>query len=241
MMKKLLITAALALAPVAAVAADLPKRAVAPAPVLAVAPSWTGFYVSGSVGASLAKFDMHDKDCWYCASGSFTNTNVEFGGRVGFDYQSGPVVYGASLGIESGSKVSENVWWDDAHLKYNLNSVVGLRGRVGYAAGNTLLYASVGYLYGNVDGVLNYESNNNGANPTDQAKLKNGQHGLGFGVGFTHRFAGSNFAVGVEAEHQMFTTKYSNMYDIVNDEYDIGEIGFGLTRTVVRGTASYRF
>lgn len=208
---------------------------------------WTGAYIGAFAEGSMAQFDMHDKDCWYCASGSFSQGSAEFGVKAGYDQQVGSVVYGASLSYSTGPNTASNVWWDDGYFESELKSMVALRGRVGYAAGENLLYVSGGVLSGDFSGYLAYESGNQGANPTDIAIDSERRLGAAVGAGFA-RMLSDNVAFELEAEYQTFQTGYSFMdeddnggLDGIQQEDELGEIGFGLSRTVVRAGISYRF
>lgn len=202
--------------------------------------SWEGAYVGAFVEGSLAQFDMHDKDCWYCASGSFSEASAEFGVELGYDWQRGSLVYGVSASYSSGPDTASDVWWNDGRFQSELNSMAAIRGRIGYASGANLFYGTGAVLSGDFEGYLAYEDDNQGANPTDIAVDSERRAGLGMGLGFSRMLA-DNLALELEGEYQSFETGYSNMYDLANDEPSLGDIGFGLSRAVVRVGLNYRF
>src|SRR6516165_6649170 len=88
-MKKLLLaTTALAAFTGSAVAADLPARTYTKAPPVAVAPSWTGFYVFGGAGGG-----VWDANTFTKVTGVGTALNISqrqggdgWFGTVGFGY-----------------------------------------------------------------------------------------------------------------------------------------------------------
>jgi outer membrane immunogenic protein len=98
-MKKLLVAAAIATAPLSALAADLPVRnaAYAPTPMMVAAHNWTGFYLGAQAGFG----NTYAKTPVYC-SGSCTTrvrdtrstTQSILGAHVGYNHQLGNLVAG---------------------------------------------------------------------------------------------------------------------------------------------------
>lgn len=202
--------------------------------------NWQGAYVGAFAEGGLAQFDMHDKDCWYCASGSFTDLSAEFGVQAGYDWQVGNLVYGVSASASTGPSSVNNVWYDDAYFESELANMVALRGRMGFASGANLVYVTGGLLSGKFEGVLAFERDNQGANPTDAAVDDERRAGLAVGVGFS-RMISHDVALDVTGEYQAFETGYSNMYDLESESQSIEEIGFGFNRAVLRVGLSHRF
>ncbi|MGJ4900013.1 porin family protein [Bradyrhizobium sp. HKCCYLRH2060] len=135
MKKILLATVALAALAAPAAAADLAARPTyTKAPVLAPVQTWTGFYI-GAMGG----YANEDAD-FAAMKGGFA------GGTVGYNWQQGAVVFGleadaawadinasvGALGVTAESKIRD---WGT------------VRGRIGYAFGPTLLYATGGYAW----------------------------------------------------------------------------------------------
>src|ERR1700687_2347232 len=122
--------AALAFASGAAFAADLPRS---PAPYYNPAPSslynWSGFYAGLNLGYG-----------W----GKETNTGVNpsgilGGGQVGYNWQSGQFVFGGEADLQgSGANDTFAPW------KFSNPWFGTVRGRVGYAFNNILLYGTLG-------------------------------------------------------------------------------------------------
>jgi outer membrane immunogenic protein len=136
MMKKILLAtvavAALGMAP--AGAADLAAKTYTKAPALAPLPTWAGFYVGAMGGYATVDGGGFD--------GGFA------GGTVGYNWQQGPVVFG----------IEADAAWADLSANGFVPGVLGsfnskiedmgtVRGRIGYAFGPALLYATGGYAW----------------------------------------------------------------------------------------------
>ena len=136
---------ALALSGVSAMAADLPVRAPAPAPLLAVAPfSWNGFYVGLHAGYGFARGDT-------------VGIHTVGGGQIGYNIQYGSLVYGieGDISFSSDSKTATGVI---NFLPVDPRSIANgratarakddvfgsIRGRLGFAADRFLFYVTGG-------------------------------------------------------------------------------------------------
>lgn len=138
--KKILLTTtgliALGMAP--AIAADLPARAYTKAPAAAIAiNNWTGFYL-GAMGG----YAQENSSGIGTLSGGFA------GGTAGYNWQMGNVV----LGIEADAAwadVGANVglFGGLASVDYTIRSMGTVRGRVGYAFDQVLVYGTGGYAW----------------------------------------------------------------------------------------------
>ncbi len=128
-MKKLLATVALLLAPTAGFAADLPSRAPAPVPMLAVAPitNWSGLYVGATAGYGWSDNRIetsYDSSVREIAGflaipgvvgtflpaqlGSKTNGGFTGGLTLGYNLQSGNFVYGVEADLSMLSRKSDS-------------------------------------------------------------------------------------------------------------------------------------
>jgi len=162
-MKRVILAIAVAAAAGAVQAADLPGGPApyysSPAPVGIY--NWGGFYAGANAGYA-----------W----GKITNSSVEPSGLAGgiqggFNWQNGQFVFGAETDIQASGA-------DDTFAPYKFsNPWFGtLRGRVGYAMSNILLYGTAGLAYGEVKGE---------AFGVDEDKTQTGwTAGLGMEVGF---------------------------------------------------------
>jgi outer membrane immunogenic protein len=131
----------------AAMAADLPSRRVAPAPVYA-APifTWAGFYVGAQVGYAWDKYAF-DASFVSPLAYSVSRGGVVGGVHAGYLFQPGPLVFGLEGDIEGASIRGSNLRGS-------------LRGRVGVAFDRVLVYATGGLAIAN----QNYSWNYFGAN-----------------------------------------------------------------------------
>lgn len=138
--------AVIALGATAVSAADIPMRQAAPAtaPVYVASPvyNWTGFYagVTGGGGWGTSNF----------GGASYDVDGGIFSGALGYNFQTGPVVFGleGDIGFSNirGSAGCGITNCDTA------NKWLGtVRGRLGYAAGNYMPYVTGGWAFGGVD------------------------------------------------------------------------------------------
>jgi outer membrane immunogenic protein len=188
----------------AAVAADLPRG---PSPYYSPAPAsgynWGGVYAGGNIGYE-----------W----GSITNDGASpygvLGGlQAGYNWQNGAFVFGA----ETDFQVS------DAHdtfaaYKFSNPWFGTLRGRLGYAFDNVLLYGTAGLAYGGID--------------LDSGGLSESETHIGWagGLGMEVGFA-PNWSAKVE---------YLYM-DLSNSNYTLSGANNGLEANMVRLGLNYHF
>ncbi|MGJ4881304.1 outer membrane protein [Bradyrhizobium sp. HKCCYLRH1065] len=135
MKKILLATVALAALAAPAAAADLAARPTyTKAPVAAPVLTWTGFYIG--------------------AMGGYANENADFaamkggfaGGTVGYNWQQGAVVFGLEADA-AWADINANVGALGVNAESKIRDWGTVRGRIGYAFGPTLLYATGGYAW----------------------------------------------------------------------------------------------
>jgi len=137
--KKLLLitTALIALGMAPAAAADLAARPYTKAPAAAIAiNNWTGFYI-GAMGG----YAQENSSGIGTLSGGFA------GGTVGYNWQAGNLVFGLE---------ADGAWADVgttlgvpglASLDYTIRAMGTVRGRIGYAFDQVLLYGTGGYAW----------------------------------------------------------------------------------------------
>jgi outer membrane immunogenic protein len=151
-MKRILLAAiaVTTLASASALAADLPQRPVyKAAPVMiAPAPTWTGCYVGGNIGAGWGRAQVTDNGTGAGVSG--TNTGFVGGGQIGCDYQfAGGFVIGARDMFDGSSLNSGSTFATGNFVNGTANSKTTwfntLTARIGYAVvPNTLIYFQAG-------------------------------------------------------------------------------------------------
>ena len=149
-MKKLLLAGAslLAMGAVSASAADLPARmpAKAPAYVAPMAYSWTGFYLGLNGGYGFGRGEFTGG----LPSGGFDAGGGLFGATVGYNWQTGPLVFGLEGDIDwsgmRGSATCGGITSCDVRNDY----LATIRGRLGYAMDRWMPYITGGAAIGNV-------------------------------------------------------------------------------------------
>ncbi|KAI94789.1 porin [Rhodomicrobium udaipurense JA643] len=112
-------------------------------PIVAPVATWTGFYAGINGG-----YGWDDVDAPVNFDGDF---NGGFGGgQIGYNWQgafgTSPLVIGIEADIQGSGLGVEGVLAQSDEL--NLNYFGTVRGRLGYALGNTLVYATGGFAYG---------------------------------------------------------------------------------------------
>ncbi|MGB8397340.1 outer membrane protein [Bradyrhizobium sp.] len=138
-MKKVFLTAfglvALGMAP--AVAADLPARTYtkAPAPYAPIY-NWTGFYI-GAMGG----YGKEDTSGIGALSGGFA------GGTVGYNWQSGQIVYGLEADAAWSDIGATAVIPGLLSVNDRIRDLGTVRGRIGFAVDQVLLYGTGGFAW----------------------------------------------------------------------------------------------
>lgn len=152
MINKLLAGTAMAVVPAVAMAADLPVRGPAPAPVFVqAAPTWGGFYVGANFGlawTSAKNFQDNVSLCGnsLCGWESDDQNGSGVGGlaglTAGYNFQSGNFVYGLEADIAGvwGGKVKNSNY----NQELSTRAVATIRARLGIASGATLFYLTGG-------------------------------------------------------------------------------------------------
>lgn len=124
----------------------------APAP----APIWQGFYIGGNVGYAWGAGD-HDRVS--STDGTFRtgldNSGAFGGGQFGYNAQYGNIVAGIEADIQGGDVNSSPLAFTQGGgsgtLSNDINVFGTIRGRLGYAMGPWLLYATGGFAWADVD------------------------------------------------------------------------------------------
>ncbi len=188
MLKTLLLSTASVMLAGAALAADLPRRTMAPAPYVAAVPvfTWSGLYFGVSGGSFFGENDITTTGV---LPGNVGNVNVLarpprveidnegflIGGTLGYNMQMGNVV----LGIEGDLSYTDN---EDRTTFRNPNpfgaNAAGstastfrtemdhfgtVRGRLGLAFGNVLVYGTGGLAFADVEMTADFGAPNTGA------------------------------------------------------------------------------
>lgn len=142
----------------AAQAADLPRRAAAPAPAPVYAPqtyNWTGAYAGVNGGVDFGSYTKGGKQRFKKGTGGVV------GATVGYNYQVAPnVVVGAEADFDGSSINEKRNPAPGVNTKASIKSLASVRGRVGYAADRALVYATAGYAGGDVKTSLTDAPNN---------------------------------------------------------------------------------
>lgn len=187
----------------AASAADLPRNNYYSQPAPGSYYNWAGWYAGGIIGYQ-----------WGDVPGTSTKPSGVLGGLTGgYNWQSGQFVFGGETDLQiSGA--------DDTFAPYKFsNPWFGtLRGRVGMAWNNILVYVTGGLAYGGLKG-------ESGA------------------LSETKTHAGWTLGTGVEfGLAQQWSAKIEYLYaDLSNRTYSITGVGNGLETSFIRVGVNYRF
>ena len=193
--KKILLTGGAIMLAGSAFAADLPSRR-APATYIAPRPvfTWTGFYIGVNAGAAFRVGNNNNNNNGFFGNGGGNGNSTGFvgGGQLGYNWQSGPIVFGvegdAQYRSNIGNNNNNNGFFGGGNNNSNNGGFYGTaRGRLGYAFSPAfMLYVTGGAAFGTVA-----HNNNGGFNPFLPAAFNN------FG-GFGNN-GGNNFRVGYAA------------------------------------------
>ncbi len=220
-----------------ALAADLDVEVMPPPPpVEELRPAtydWTGVSAGIFVSANAVEGQYDSSPTCGCVTTDISMSGIGFGlgARVGADYQMGDIVFGAIADWSLGGEIASNDV-DTEQTYLNMKHMGTVRGRVGWALDDTLIYATGGLAMaemefgGNVAGV-------------DSSEVK-WTKGLAIGGGMEHALS-DDFSVGVEymyvkfadTEHFLTDGAATPVSGTANMEYQDFH--------TVRATANYRF
>ncbi|MCP8940101.1 porin family protein [Alsobacter sp. SYSU M60028] len=164
-MRRILLASVMSLAALPAFAADLPARTapVAPAPVMAPMYNWTGFYIGANAGYTWGSGDVSVVgDSTFISNlnavGAPTKGSLDPGGftlglQAGYNYQVNQFV----MGVEADANwvdASKSSYWagltpgSTASFGSKIEWLSTIRGRLGYAVNNFLIYGTGGFAFG---------------------------------------------------------------------------------------------
>lgn len=173
---------------------------------MAHAEDWTGAY--GVIGVSSISGGVQDFDLGTPISSS------DLDGRlatlaVGYNLQSGSLVYGGELAYSSG-----NTTFPDFPDGNFLDGMIDLKGRVGYAAGKMLWYGTLGYS----------RTDRTFAGPVTNDPLK--LDGMSFGVGVDMKVS-DRMLVGLEFQQRNLSLEEGEIggYPTISSDYEVRTIG----------------
>lgn len=156
-MKKLLIAAALlAGTSSAALAADAIVE-IPEAPIAVVETfTWTGFYVGAHAGYGFGETEAEYFDDGFIVDELEDDYDIDgfLGGvQVGYNHQINNLVLGveADFSVSGIDGESGDLEFADEFYETNIDWFGTVRGRVGFAADRTLIYATGGFAYGDVE------------------------------------------------------------------------------------------
>lgn len=124
------------------------------------APIWTGFYIGVNGGYGFQGDDrigLRTNTNFFATADRFTMDGFFGGGQVGYNMRSGNTVYGLEADIqlsEIGDKIGPVLAVPGGAVvtgKSDVNWFSTVRGRLGYAMGPTLLYATGGVAFAGID------------------------------------------------------------------------------------------
>jgi outer membrane immunogenic protein len=235
-----LIVAAGAIASVhMASAADLPAKTPAyKAPVAAnVPPGWAGFYLGVAGGYGWGQAEQTDSTPF--SSGTYDTNGAVIGGTLGYNWQSGPMVYGLETDLSYAKVTGSTVGTDPAsgtcatvtapHCESTISVLGTVRARVGYAWDKLLPYLTGGLAYAKLDGL--------------EGVTGNGGSGSSWVAGWT-------VGAGIEAAlAPRWSAKIEYLYVDLGDHSAFDDVFVGVTvpqslrttASVVRLGINYRF
>jgi outer membrane immunogenic protein len=199
MLKSMLLAgAALLVGAATASAADLPVRGAAPAPVMASASSWAGFYAGVNAGFGIGSTRVVDNDEWWVYGAAQYDQFGAIGGiQAGYNFQHGNAVFGIEAdfsGTTLKGDVSDVDW--DSRIQTKTPWFGTLRGRAGVAVSNALLYTTAGFAFIQMNNEACYISDCS----SDNYLTKQNRVAVGLAVGAGVEYAlGSNWSV--KGEH----------------------------------------
>ncbi|RTL93689.1 MAG: porin family protein [Hyphomicrobiales bacterium] len=217
----------------AAFAADPVSQDAPPQPQPVASFSWSGVYVGGYAGGSFGRNRL--KNLSGSSDVSLSPAGGTLGGLAGFNYQTGPLVFGVEgeFGYDGWKKGADylNSRGGTRHAESEGSYMGRLRGRVGYATGNLLLYSAGGVSFTN-DKVTQSNPGSGNSDSIDKALT-----GWNIGVGAEYAF-GPNWLGRLEYIHDGFGKK---SYDFQSLPGGFANREVRLDQDTVRLALAYKF
>ena len=121
--------------------------------------NWTGLYAGGHIAGVNSRTGIRDEDGTIYDSAGLTvfttSQDVAGGVHAGYNYQIGSAVFGVELDYAFTNSGEARLFDSTDHFKSSkINGFGSLRGRIGLAAGQSLVYVTggIGYVNGKVSG-----------------------------------------------------------------------------------------
>lgn len=169
--------------------------------------SWRGFYIGGNVGYAFGD------------NGFVEPEGVFGGGQVGYNWQAGQFLYGIE-GDFNGADIDDSGAVAGGVATTELSWISTLRGRVGFVRDKTLLYATAGVAFADIDRTFNSAALN-----------------------FSESDVETGYVVGGGVEHAL-TDRWSTKLEYQYLNFDSGGAPFGsddLDLHTVRLGVNYKF
>jgi len=118
--------------------------------------NWSGPYAGANVGAGMASGMVEDKDCFECASDSFSEGFVQGGLHSGYNWQMKNTVLGIEGEVNLGSQDHKGLLGgadgDHEFTKSRIDWSAAILGRAGITAGDTLFFVDAGPALAHLNG-----------------------------------------------------------------------------------------
>jgi outer membrane immunogenic protein len=195
--------------------------AFAEGPEAPPAEDWQGFYFGAAIATPRGDntWRVEDLDL-ELVPGFWTRGTQVF--TLGHDWQKGRLTYGAFLSVGNGvfeASPTSSAFFSCVDCETVVSNLITLRGRAGYATGNTLFFASGGLARANV-----LATNVSGAVVIND----DGLNGWTLGVGAEHRIGG-NLTVAVSYDHfDLGTLDLSGYVASTGSDIDFGTVQVGM-------------
>lgn len=179
-------------------AADLGGRSLKDEPVYVLPANWNGLYIGANGGYSWNKSE------WYWPAGDARVSpdfdGAVFGGQIGYNHQMGNLVLGIEASI-SGSNASGDTFCpnDDYRCRTEMNWLLLVGPRLGYAFDRTMIYATGGY--------ARVELNTNTVPPATDYDVDSDHNGWAIGGGVEYLIT-PNLVLGAEYVRVLLSTEH---------------------------------
>ena len=225
-----------------------------PVPLASTPYDWTGFYVGitgGYANGDHSSDDVAGAFLGYPDLSSGQSHGFAGGGTLGVNWQSGSLVYGLETDI---SWLSNQTSFVDPNGALNnfypsatnqLDFLGTVRGRLGLAVDNTLIYGTAGFAYGHVENTARYNSLSFPTSNTPSYDLKSTLPGWVVGGGLEHAWGG-NWTLKGEALYAELTPNEGTWVSTAPGSVTfpagaVYEDRFNTSVGMVRGGLNYKF